>query len=649
MYNLEPLSGQKGIALALTLFFLLILIMGGSIFFITSQTEIKHNSSYERRLEALSLAESAAERAIWRLRSSDWSCQSEWDRNFGGDAKMAPIKIALGQYMRVSYPKTIFRGKDKEGNAYANLKVIASGIIGQEQDGKVIPVCTKQIEIIVKVGRTVEDKMSKVFDYAYFIDNWGWWYYAGGEQCQGSLRSNGRFDTKKVSGSLTPWRPSGAIKIDGYIESHLEIDSHNYSPDGLAGLKKTPPNYENSPYNKSNLEKEAIPNLQEMDYYKKIAEGYNPDTKTYDHPKGKINIGDRVFTDDGIFGDDESHENLILIGTQDAPVEIHDAVVVKGNLVIKGYVKTYGADEAGNQFASVYVGRNMYVAGDIQYANGPDWSAYPQWQKSGGSDYKDPANNTFNIAGNDDGLPPDPDNPMNNAMMNNWVGSNSTKNFLSVAAGGGLVYGNYSSSNWYSEQYLFGMGNEDVGADGIPDTNVWVDGHWTDPTEGDGIFQKSTEDLDGDGDFRNYDYNWKDVTTTGGNSKSSAPLQNFDGLRKDGGDSGPLWDPMNKITINHYSETATNMISTIDGVYYTQHFLAGRVANSPKFRGSLISKDEAIVYSGTLKLMQDTRCHSSYSTNENFPVYLFPPGSLEEDESSEVLGTFQKVVNWREK
>ncbi|MBU0702108.1 hypothetical protein KKE26_12600 [bacterium] len=654
MYSSKPLSRQKGIALALTLFFLLILVMGGSIFFITSQTEIKHNSSYERRLEALSIAESAAERAIWRLRSADWSCQSEWDHNFGGDTKMSPIKIATGQYMRVSYPEKIFSGKDENGNAYANLKVIASGIVGQEQNGEVIPVCTKQIEIIVRVGRTVENKTPEVFDYAYFINNWGWWYYAGGEQCPGSMRSNGRFDLKKIYGSSSPWRPSGALKVNGSIEAHLDVDYHNYPPDGLAGLKNPSPNYENSPYKKSNLEKETIPNLQDMDYYKRIAEGYNPDTKTYDHAKGKINIGDKVFVDDGVFGDDESHENLILIGTQEDPVEIHDAVVIEGNLIIKGYVKTYGKT-TNKPYASVYVGRNMYIADDIQYVDEPDWSTYPQWQKSTpGTDYKDPANNTFNIKDNDDGLPFDKDRPMmKGTMMDNWGGTqsvNSTKNLLAVAAAGGLVYGNYSSSNWYSERYLFGMGNEDVGADGIPDTNVWVDGHWTDPTEGDGIFQKESEDLDGDGEFRNTDYNWKDVTTTGGNRKNSAPLQNFDGLRENGKDSGPLWDPMNKIKINHYSQTATNMISTVDGVYYTQHFLAGRVANSPKFRGSLISKDEAIVYSGTLQLIQDTRYHSNYREGDpNFPIYLFPPGSLPEDEESEVLGTFQKVVNWREK
>ncbi|MBI4778223.1 hypothetical protein HY792_04830 [Candidatus Desantisbacteria bacterium] len=634
MYISNPLPEQKGMALALTLFFLLILIMGGTIFFISSQTEIKHSGSYERRLDALSLAESAAERAIWRLKTKDWSkYPNEWNNNFRGNTSLTPVKVATGQYMRVTLPERIFSGIDEEGKDYINYKIIASGIIGREQNGKVIPVCTKQIEVIVKVSNDIQNKTPQVFNYAYFLNNWGWWYYGGGEQCSGSMRSNGRFDV----------RGSGVITINGSIEAHNTVDYHNNLPNGLAGLrKKTPaPDYTTYPYKRSSLEKENIPNLQDMSYYEKIAEGYNPDTKTYDHSKGKINIGTKVFTDDGVFGDDEPHGNLILIGTKDAPIEIHDAVVVKGNLVMKGYVKTYGKS-AAEPYASIYVGRNMYIAGDIQYINGPNWANYPQWQQSSGTDYKKRDNSLCNMAGNDDGLPDSKWTDTSSQKMDTWVGTNSTKSLLGVAAQGGLVYGNYSSNDWYSERWLFGMGNEDVGADGIPDTS--------DPGEGDNIFQKETEDLDGDGKFRNYDYNWKDITTTGGNSRQSAPLQDFEGLRKNG-DSGQLWDPIEKIEINHYSQTATNMISAIDGVYYTQHFLAGRIANSPRIRGSLISKDEAIVYSGILQLIQDARCHSNYRSLEqqNSLIYLFPPGSVPKDTENEVIGTFQKVVSWREK
>ncbi|MBI4753424.1 hypothetical protein HY793_03510 [Candidatus Desantisbacteria bacterium] len=258
-------------ALALTLLFLLILVMGGSLFFIASQTEIKHGSSYTRRMEALSVAESAAERALWKLQSADWFTtysQNTWNTNFVGDTDH-PIRIAPGQYMRVSYPETIFSGTD-----YANLKIIATGILGREEGGKVIPISTKKIEMIVRVEK--DNNMPLVFDYAYFINNWGWWYYAGGERCRGCMRSNGRFDVRSIYNN-----PSRRMTIDGSVEAQYAVDYHNYSPDGLAGLRSNPPNYETEPYRRPSLEKENIPNLQDMDYYGSISTGWNPDTNEY--------------------------------------------------------------------------------------------------------------------------------------------------------------------------------------------------------------------------------------------------------------------------------------------------------------------------------------------------------------------------------
>jgi len=637
MYTSKPLSGQKGMALAITLLFLLILVMSGSLFFIASQTELQHGSSYTRRIEALSVAESAAERALWRLGNQigtqSWSAISadEWNTNFGGDTNF--IKVASGQYMRVSYPEVIYRGTD-----YANVKVIATGMLGREEGGKVISISTKQIEIIAKINRTVPLSEPKVFDYAYFINNWGWWYYGGSEHCLGSMRSNGRFDVQSV---YNP--PRGRVTIDGSVEAHFDADYHSYSPNGLAGLRSRPPTYDQKPYRRPNLRKENIPNLQDMDYYKKIAEGFNPDTGTYDHPSGVIRIGTTTFTNDGVFGDDEPHKNLILIGTNDAPIVIEDSVVIEGNLIIKGVVQVIGHRTGYERSGAIYVGRNVYIAGNIQYVDGPNWSTYPQWQQYSGTDYINPASSTFNMVGNDDGLP-------GKSLMDTWVHNNATKTLLSVSAKGGLVYGNYSSGDWLSNRWLFNMGSEDVGADGIPGTNIYVNGTWTDPTEGDGIFQPATEDLDGDRVFREGNYTWKDVSTTGGNSNNSEPLKNFAGLGRTADDHGRLWDPIERKYITHYGETATNMISTIDGVYYTQHFLAGRVANSPNFHGSLISKDEVIVYSGVLKLIQDARYHSHYRKDPNFPIYLFPPGSIPLDEEGEILGVLQSggVLSWKE-
>lgn len=55
--------------------------------------------------------------------------------------------------------------------------------------------------------------------------------------------------------------------------------------------------------------------------------------------------------------------NLILIGTPENPIEINGDIYVTGDVIIKGVVKGRGA---------IYAGRNLYVAGNVTYANPPD-------------------------------------------------------------------------------------------------------------------------------------------------------------------------------------------------------------------------------------------------------------------------------------
>jgi len=58
------------------------------------------------------------------------------------------------------------------------------------------------------------------------------------------------------------------------------------------------------------------------------------------------------------------HEgNLVLIGTPTNPIVIDRDVYVEGDVVIKGVVRGRGA---------IYAGRNIYIAGNLTYANPPD-------------------------------------------------------------------------------------------------------------------------------------------------------------------------------------------------------------------------------------------------------------------------------------
>ena len=52
--------------------------------------------------------------------------------------------------------------------------------------------------------------------------------------------------------------------------------------------------------------------------------------------------------------------NAILIGTKENPIDLSGDVYFSGDVIIKGYIKGRGG---------VYAGRNIYVAGDIKYAD----------------------------------------------------------------------------------------------------------------------------------------------------------------------------------------------------------------------------------------------------------------------------------------
>jgi len=372
---------------------------------------------------------------------------------------------------------------------------------------------------------------SHVFDYVYFLNNWGW-FYGSGITANGDIRSNGDFD----------------FKYSPFVFGDV------YAAGDIRGSWRTPPGQPSNVY--EGVEKLDMPNLQSLDYYEQLAYERN----SYIKIGGELVI-DRVF--DG---------NIILEGSPSKPIEIKGPVVIRGDVVIKGTVEGTG---------TIYAGRNIYIADDITYKNAPS-SPRPA--------SKDPE------------------------VTDGWVEANKDKDIIGLAATENVIIGDYTSDNWYADWWLFDMGSEDVGADGIPDTNVWIDdpqhpdgGYWTDPTENDGIFQQHTEDLDGDGEFDD-NYTWQDVQT-------QVHITEFNRLPQG---------------VNEFSDIATNYINKIECIIYTNHACTGRLGHGIKFNGAIVSKDEALIYRDTITLNYDERIHSRYRQDPNWLIDLcLPVGSKE--------------------
>jgi len=380
---------------------------------------------------------------------------------------------------------------------------------------------------------------SKVFDYVYFINNWGW-FYGSGITAKGDVCSAGRFDFKD--------RPT----VDGEVYAGQEIGGG----DDIKGKAAKQENGEYI-YQHPNSPKLEMPNLQNLDYYKTMA---IEEAGTLKQSGGTLV--------NGVFGDDAGESgNIVLIGTPSKPIEFDGPVVVTGDVVIKGTIKGQG---------TIYAGRNIYVAGDVNYKNAP---ASPR---------------------------PASDNP---DTLNQWVKSSQDKDIVGFAATENVILGDYTKSThygyqgsdkWYADYWLFSMGDEDVGKDGIPDTD--------DEYEDDGIFQSEYEDVDGDG-VHDDNYDWQDVET-------QTSIKNFSNLPQEGGKE-----------IKYFSDLATNNISKIEGVYYTNHAFAGRVGYGTIINGAIISKDEAIIYRNTITMNYDERIHSRYRTDPNWLIDLHLPYS----------------------
>ncbi len=77
--------------------------------------------------------------------------------------------------------------------------------------------------------------------------------------------------------------------------------------------------------------------------------------------------------------------------------------------------------------------------------------------------------------------------------------------------------------------------------------------------------------------------------------------------------------------MTRFSDVATNYISRVDGVFYTNHAFAGRTGYGVHFNGAIISKDEAIIYRNTIVINYDERINSRYTTGLNRLIDLNLP------------------------
>ena len=283
---------------------------------------------------------------------------------------------------------------------------------------------------------------SKVFDNAYFVNNYGW-FQGSGCTANGDVRANGDMyldSSCKVNGRVFAARNeeldvAGDVTNYGKMDSYSTYRSTTYGTGNMARpLLKDPvsgtknnggfdtPNSVTT-QNLRDRVKANQPLSVEMPYigdissseseYRAWAQGLHSKDSSMSTIKQNGQTLVSVFYDgagpSGLETVTDSYGNQVtapdygskvLVGTQQHPLEINGPVVIPGDVIISGYVKGQG---------TIYAGRNIHIVGNIQYVDPPSWSG------------KSTAN-----------------------------ASNATKDMLGLMAKGNIVMGNYTESSWLS-------------------------------------------------------------------------------------------------------------------------------------------------------------------------------------------------------
>jgi len=447
---------------------------------------------------------------------------------------------------------------------------------------------------------------SSVFKNAYFVNNFGW-FQGSGCTANGDVRANGdmRVDSgctvngniyaaaNEELGSLGVLLDSNGNLCYGQMQAFSAYNSGASSrtrptkknADGVitwmdgydapsklvttTGRESTmlrcyASNVNNGNWNDIVAKGIEMPYISDLSIYKEYARQkggtltYTEYTKT---ASGSLKAGSRktvnaVYTGTGPSGDAALADNgaLVLYGTQTSPIVVNGPVVIPSDIILKGYVKGQG---------TIYCGRNIHVVGNVQYVDSPSWSH------------------------------PNSVNPQSE------YNANAGKDLVAYMAKGNIVFGNYAdsgsssryggSSSWYSDispyisrtpyvqEYICDESDQDIGYPRVARGETKFCGDYTQSDGGQRVTTSTTSTRSGWGYTTTYTY-------VNGSRKYYQSVCD------------------EKIISSLYSSSITRF----DGVLYNNHGIFGRLG-ACTFNGSLICRNEGLIYSDSLVLNWDIR------------------------------------------
>ena len=433
---------------------------------------------------------------------------------------------------------------------------------------------------------------SQVFDYAYFVNNYGW-MNGSGITINGDMRANGDVS---LSGSVVNGfiyaaendevGATGGIRLSSSPKIHsrsqyrsnagnrARYDTGDYDVLGAYDAPAstttiTKPTYDmygnvrsgtvgatsGDPIVNEGSEPIPMPFVSDLGDYVEYAQ----------EKGGTLRCGAVSYTDGagatrsiaaksiaahysgvGPSGDPANADNgaLVLVGTQSNPIVIDGPVVVDSDVIIKGYVKGQG---------TIYSGRNIHIIGDVKYLNAPTWL---HGTTASSAEAQDSAN--------------------------------SQKDMLGLVAKGNIVVGDCSQSSWRNSilSYING-GSSSV-----------VESYACDPSDQNigyaSTFAGSYASVEATGSkaklrTQSHTETYYDAATRRNRTRTVTELVNQ-------GDRKYYETCCDDAVLTRLKDTAG--VSQIDAILYNNHGIFGTIGKANtrfNLNGSIVCRDEALV------------------------------------------------------
>jgi Tfp pilus assembly protein PilX len=455
---------------------------------------------------------------------------------------------------------------------------------------------------------------SKVFDYAYFINNFGW-MYGSTITLNGDVRSNRNFSFQsnpKLNGdvyaSLDPTTGTAGVVNGTYVSDSIStwynrtVSSTMRTRVGnpaISGGANYSPGYKGSSTKYQYQSELTMPYIPTLEGYKQLVADETSfgtgstftvadctsyqgtliaDPVTTDSNGNKIissSFKDRpylAFWDSGansyrqvqIFDNTTSRNTnytsikqagaLLISGDSTHPIVINGPVVVMGDVVIKGNYIGQG---------TIFANRNVHIADNLQALTPP---SFPQTDST----------------------------PLTTFQ------TNKTKDLMGLVARGNVILGNYTLAS-----YTTGVAPYNkppfTAAYSLKQNDVYVD-------EDLGYYKTTMANGD-----HGFDGNY---TNTDGGVKN-----NSDGSAATGATNRKFYQStLADSVFSAFSVADNSTLTKVDGVMYNNHLVSGRIG-ATIVNGTMVARDEAIVFSGTINFNYDERIHSTHG-EDRLKIFL---------------------------